>query len=180
MTIYSSDLYFSHLIQKINFVPLKAYILFISTIGNFFPLFIILLLLTLYINKSGHKKASVYLFLSTSIGVLISTFLKIIIARPRPTSDLVDVVVKLKDFSFPSGHCVSFTVLFGFLYYYLTIYYKDNSYSKLIRLLLLVLIASVGFSRIYLGAHWLTDCLSGYLLGAVILFTTIKLFKNER
>jgi undecaprenyl-diphosphatase len=47
-------------------------------------------------------------------------------------------------------------------------------------LLLSILIISVGISRIYLGAHWLSDVVGGYLLGFTLLIISLKQFKNER
>jgi undecaprenyl-diphosphatase len=152
----------------------------VSYIGNVVPIFFILVASLLYFYFTKHRKAALYLFFSTGIGVGISTLLKIIVARPRPSTELVNVFVRHNDFSFPSTHTTIFAIVFGFLFYYLTIHNKNNPYNKLIRLLLSILIISVGISRIYLGAHWLSDVVGGYLLGFTVLIISLKQFKNER
>ncbi len=178
MTIFTIDLFVSHLVQRISYPPLQSYLWWVSVIGNVIPLFIILSLCLLYFYFTKHQKAAIYLFSSVGVGVATSTLLKIFFARPRPTPDLVSTLVTLRDYSFPSSHCVSFTILFGFLYYYLTIHHIKKSRSLILRLTFLLLIFSVSVSRIYLGAHWLTDCLAGYFIGVIILLITIKKFKK--
>lgn len=178
MNYSALDLYISHLVQKISNPVIFYYLYAVSYLGNVLPMFVILSLSLLYFYFTRHRKAAVYLFVTTAFGVATSTLLKVIVARPRPTSDLVTVFVHHTDFSFPSTHCVVFTIVFGFLYYYLTIHHKNYYQNKLIRTILLFLIFSVGASRIYLGAHWFTDVLGGYLLGVIILVSSIKLFKK--
>lgn len=178
MNLFFIDLYISQFIQKLNNLFLKDFLWYISYIGNVAPLFSILFLCLVYFYFTKHRKAAFFLITSATVGVGISTLLKRIIARPRPSPTLVDVAVKHSDFSFPSTHCVSFTIIFGFLYYYLTIHHKKNPLNKLTRFILLFVIVSVGVSRIYLGAHWFSDVLGGYILGLLVLFLSIKLFKK--
>jgi undecaprenyl-diphosphatase len=180
MNIFAIDLFVSHLVQSFSSPLVYSYLYSVSYIGNVVPIFFILVASLLYFYFTKHRKAALYLFFSTGIGVGISTLLKIIVARPRPSTELVNVFVRHNDFSFPSTHTTIFAIVFGFLFYYLTIHNKNNPYNKLIRLLLSILIISVGISRIYLGAHWLSDVVGGYLLGFTVLIISLKQFKNER
>jgi membrane-associated phospholipid phosphatase len=180
MNIFALDLFVSHLVQSFNSPLLFSFLYSVSYMGNVVPMFFILSASLIYFYFTKHRKAALYLFFTTGIGVGLSTLLKLIVARPRPSSDLVNVFVKLSDFSFPSTHAATFAIVFGFLYYYLTIHHKNNPYNKLVRLVLALLIISVGISRIYLGAHWLSDVLAGYTLGFFVLFISLKQFKNER
>jgi undecaprenyl-diphosphatase len=81
------------------------------------------------------------------------------------------------NFSFPSGHSTTAMVLFGMISYFLI----RNSTSRRQRILFLLLgltiILLVGFSRIYLGVHFLSDVLGGYLLGATWLILGITVIE---
>ena len=75
-------------------------------------------------------------------------------------------------FSFPSFHAMFSLAIYGFIIYLI---WKSNfKYRKLICLFLISLILTIGLSRIYLGVHYATDILGGYLisLAYLILFTS--------
>ncbi len=107
----------------------------------------------------------------TMLSGLISTIIKWLVNRPRPTEDLVRVVGKNAQQSFPSGHVLFYVMFFGFL---VLLMLRLQSINKTIRVLVsvvcLFLIFTIPFSRIYLGAHWFTDVLGGFLLGIICLY----------
>jgi undecaprenyl-diphosphatase len=96
----------------------------------------------------------------------LDLFLKYAFHRTRPTSEAVKVLQELTTPSFPSGHVVHYVVFFGFLL--ATMFYVPRI-PKEVRIVIGAfcgfLILAVGFSRIYLGAHWATDVIGGYLVG---------------
>ncbi|MBP7875497.1 phosphatase PAP2 family protein [Candidatus Woesebacteria bacterium] len=108
---------------------------------------------------------------------LLSFLLKDIVQRPRPSAALVQVHQVLTDPGFPSSHVVHYTVFFGFLAY---LFLKSELLPKRLRRPLggiaLALVFLVPFSRMYLGAHWPTDVIGGYLLGLSVLVVQIKVF----
>jgi undecaprenyl-diphosphatase len=67
--------------------------------------------------------------------------------------------------SFPSGHVTSAVVLFGLLAFFAWQTWKSARIKVVSGSLVAVLVSFVGFTRIYLNVHWLTDVLAGYLLG---------------
>lgn len=77
-------------------------------------------------------------------------------------------------FSFPSGHATVAVAVFGFIAYFLYKNTKKLIYRILIILGGLLIIAAIGFSRIYLGVHYLSDVLAGYLLGLLWLILGIS------
>ena len=108
-------------------------------------------------------------------GVGISTrYGKTFISRERP-SDVAYYVVE--HFSFPSGHATTVMAMFGLLAYFLYRHYYAHPRRALVLWLAAALILIVGFSRIYLGVHYLSDVLAGFLLGALWLLVGISLME---
>ena len=106
------------------------------------------------------------LFLFLTLGVLpITEFFKFVFARPRPTAALIDFKpVAAAGPSYPSGHAAFSAAAFGFMIF---LAWRLLSGRKKIWLIapLAALILAVAASRIYLGAHFLTDVIGGLLLG---------------
>ncbi|ASU34068.1 phosphatase PAP2 family protein [Mucilaginibacter xinganensis] len=118
----------------------------------------------------GYKKEAIYLAMSMLSG-LVSTIFKFVINRPRPAEPLVRIVAKASQQSFPSGHMLFYVVFFGFL---TLLMFQLKNIAVFVRVTVavisLLLIFVVPFSRIYLGAHWFTDVLGGFLLGLLCLY----------
>ena len=124
---------------------------------------------TLVFYLTRHKKEALFMFL-TSVSGLISTIVKVLVNRPRPSEKLVRIVLKTQQQSFPSGHVLFYVVFFGFL---TLLMYMLKHINKTVRLVIVIinmlLIFTIPISRIYLGAHWFTDVLGGFLLGFLYL-----------
>jgi len=99
---------------------------------------------------------------------------KIIVHRPRLQTEAIYVS---DSFSFPSGHAALSFFIYGFLAYVLIKGAKKKKQKLLITLIAILLIALIGFSRLYLGMHLLSDVLAGYLSGAFWLVVTITLYQ---
>jgi undecaprenyl-diphosphatase len=96
-------------------------------------------------------------------GMLLNKLLKYVFHRARPHFD--DPILRLTSYSFPSGHTMMATVLYGVLAAYLLAEAKDWRQRALVILAAGFLILLVGFSRIYLGAHYLSDVLGALAEG---------------
>jgi membrane-associated phospholipid phosphatase len=110
------------------------------------------------------RRVSALLFAGSVLGGwLLETVLKISFHRTRP--DLWPALVTEKTASFPSGHATMTTVFFGGIVA-LVFHLTKNRRARAGALFAgAVIVLAVGFTRIYLGAHWLTDVLAGYLVG---------------
>jgi undecaprenyl-diphosphatase len=106
----------------------------------------------------------------------LNYLVKTVIARPRPPSDLVTVFQTLSSFSFPSGHVMFYTAYFGFLFYLVYTLLRHSWIRTLLLILFGALVLLVGVSRIYLGEHWASDVIGGYLLGTIALAGVVRVY----
>ncbi|MBV9999655.1 MAG: phosphatase PAP2 family protein [Verrucomicrobia bacterium] len=95
----------------------------------------------------------------------LNTILKNVFRRVRP--QLQDPWVTPPGWSFPSGHAMGSFVTYGFLAYLLTRVPSTNFPRRIVIAALAILVLLIGFSRIYLGAHFLSDVIGGYAAAAV-------------
>lgn len=111
------------------------------------------------------------------VGVtLINQVIKHIVRRPRPN---VLRLVEEDGYSFPSGHSMVSMAFYGIIIY---LVYKNvtNKYLKWTLITLLsLLILSIGFSRIYVGVHYFTDVVGGFLLGLAYLIIYINIYNKK-
>lgn len=140
------------------------------------PKFMIVLNVLLFIFIIVKKKYKLLIIVLSSISsVIINNLVKIIVKRKRP--DYLRMVME-KSYSFPSGHAMISVLFFGSIIYLVN---KHNlKYKKLITFSLSTFILLIGISRIYLGVHYLTDVVGGYLLGFIVLFLIIHLFERKK
>lgn len=172
-SILPGDLPFSREIQE-NRTPLLTDLMYaVSFIGTGIAPIIVtsLVLLLLWIGRL--RVEAVFLALGL-LADLLGLALKLIVGRHRPTSNLIYVAQQLSSPSFPSGHTLHYTVFYGFLAFVIAINFRNSWTRNVICGVCIGLIALVGPSRIYLGEHWLSDVLGGYLLGSLCLILLIS------
>jgi undecaprenyl-diphosphatase len=123
----------------------------------------------------------------TALAAGLAELVKLIVARPRPTGDLVEVYRAVSGYSFPSGHMVHYVAFYGILGY---LAWRRLGGSPppgtgvrlALELLLVVccaLIVLVGPSRVFLGAHWPSDVIAGYLLGSGCLVLLVAIGEHD-
>ena len=127
---------------------------FITNLGSFFGILIVILLVFLV-----NRKVSYICLGASIIQVLLNMAIKAIVRRPRPN---VDVFIRETNYSFPSGHAMAITCLYGLLIYYL--YKSKIKYRKLLITVCILIIVLVSLSRVYLGVHYFSDIIGGILL----------------
>lgn len=107
----------------------------------------------------------------------INSLLKVIVRRERP--DISLWLVSENNFSFPSGHSMTSFVFYGIICYF--IYNSKISLNNKIVIISLLglLVILIGMSRIYLGVHYFSDVIGGFLWGFVVLLLGIN-YLNRR
>lgn len=135
----------------------------VTSLGSFTILFAVVAFVAIYLFLQHRPRNAWFLVLSSLSGTLVSTLLKMAIARPRPD---VTGVTRVFTASFPSGHALASAVV------YLTIgvFVARAASSRKMAIYSLscaaLLTFIVGLSRIYLGVHYPTDVIAGWLVGA--------------
>lgn len=141
---------------------------FITNFGG--AIILIGLAFTLFIFIKN-KKIGVSIISNLAIITVLNQLLKRIVQRPRPTEFRI---VEESGYSFPSGHSMVSMAFYGYLIYLIYKYVK-NKYLKWISIILLsILICSIGISRIYLGVHYTSDVLGGFLISVSYLVIYIS------
>lgn len=113
----------------------------------------------------------------------VSTVFKRIMQRPRPTSDGTDirvVVANIGGSSFPSGHVIIYTGVYGFAAFLAQTWIRPAATQRAVVGLLGGMLSLVGLSRIYLGHHWFTDVVASYLLGSTYLLGLIAAYRRMK
>lgn len=117
---------------------------------------------------------------SAFLGWVVNHLLKFIVARPRPTAELIRVAGVNHFESFPSGHVVFFVEFFGFLFFLSYVLLKRGPTRCIALSVLGLLIVLVGVSRVYLGAHWPSDVAGAYLSGGIWLMLWIEIYRRRK
>lgn len=131
---------------------------FITNFGGAIFLAVLTIILFILIKN---KKIGVSIFSNLAIITALNQLLKNILQRPRPTEYRI---IEETGYSFPSGHSMISMAFYGYLIYLIYKYVK-NKYVKWTSMVLLsLLICSIGISRIYLGVHYTSDVLGGFLI----------------
>ena len=114
-------------------------------------------------------------FLAVSaLAPVVNLGLKELVERPRPDMDLW--LVMETGFSFPSGHSVFAASFLGALIWVTGrpgILDSRPTVRRVTQAVLLLLILAVGFSRVYLGVHWPSDVIAGFLFGSLYLLLLV-------
>jgi YegS/Rv2252/BmrU family lipid kinase len=132
----------------------------------------VVVVLTLWVK--GHRRAAVWtagVMATTGIAVIV---FKTLIGRDRPVWD--DPVLVLSGYSFPSGHASGIAASAGVAIVLSGMLVRRRGARRLVTVVSLVVAAVVGADRIFLGVHYVSDVVAGYLLGAGIVMTWLAFY----
>ncbi len=174
---FTFDVTITHAVQTLNFPGFGPLMTGLTWIGFAPQAYIISALALLFLVVSGLRWEAMVSFVSLILSSVVGLGIKVLIDRPRPSADIVNVITQLKDYSFPSGHVLYFTTFFGFLLFLAFTLLKPSWWRKAIEFVLAVMVSLIGLSRIYVGQHWASDVIAAYLLGSVWLGASILIYR---
>lgn len=106
----------------------------------------------------------------------MNAVVKLLVDRPRPSSQLVHVEHHIANPSYPAGHVLNFTAFVGFLCWLVYLRMRPSVGRNSLIAVLVTLIGLMGLARVDSGEHWPSDVLGGYLLGALWLAVTVLFY----
>jgi membrane-associated phospholipid phosphatase len=172
------DLVVSRRIQSIGLPGFYELMVGVSWLGSGFTPSVMVVATGLLLIKARFRIEGVVCMFGVGLGNVVNHLLKYLIGRPRPDSSLVEVMTRVSYDSFPSGHVTFYTEFFGFMFFLAYVLLRRRWFRPTALAALGSLIALVGVSRIYLGAHWASDVLGAYLAGGAWLLLMIEVYRR--
>ena len=123
-----------------------------------------------------NKKIGLLIGINLVTITILNQIFKFILQRPRPTENRI---INENGYSFPSGHSMISMAFYGFLIYLIYKYVKNKKIKYISITLISVLIIFIGISRIYLGVHYTSDVLAGFLFSISYLIIYVLIANNK-
>ncbi len=157
---------------------LESFMVGVSFLGNQPLLFTGLILVTAIAFWLVRLRLEALVIITLSVISSVVNFLaKLLVSRPRPTARLVDILQHENGQSFPSGHVMSYVAFWGLLFSFgLILFNRRRWWHYAILVISALFVILVGPSRIYLGDHWASDVVGGYLFGGLLLGITLSIY----
>ena len=167
-------LIFEKIKPAVNTVNNKI-MLFITFLGKhqfLIPANLILIFYFLLVKRQNWFSIRVITIAISSLVLML--LLKQLFQRKRPLSPLLNAA---KGLSFPSGHAIMAVTFYGLLIYILQHSITTDWLKWFVTILIIVLIVSIGFSRVYLRVHYASDVAAGFIIGLLWLLLSLAILK---
>ncbi|BFT74095.1 phosphatase PAP2 family protein [Paenibacillus sp. P36] len=148
-------------VQGLETPHLTSIMKFFTFLGGGFPVVVVTLIILFFLYKVLHHRSELILFISVVIGsVILNETLKLIFKRARP---VLHRIIDANGFSFPSGHSMAAFSLYGVVAFLLWRHISTALGRSTLIIISFIMIMAIGISRIYLGVHYPSDVLGGFL-----------------
>ena len=107
----------------------------------------------------------------------LNVVLKHIIQRERPN---INRLIPEKGYSFPSGHSMMSMAFYGMLIFLIFKYVKNTALKWTLIVILTILLSTIGITRIYLGVHYPSDVIGGFLVSLTYLFILTEIYNKVK
>jgi undecaprenyl-diphosphatase len=156
---------------------LDAAMMRITLLGNFIVWAMVTLNALVLLRLTGHR-ALAKVVLIAAVGVeFVVNGLKMLWGRPRP--DVVEWIDHVRTFSFPSGHATTSLVIYGVLLWAMLRLASGTAARRALLAGATLLVLLIAVSRMYLGVHYPTDILGGWLAGGAWLMLVLACFATR-
>ncbi|MNP19214.1 putative undecaprenyl-diphosphatase YbjG [compost metagenome] len=133
---------------------------------------IVILVLYKFLNLRRELILLTYVVIST---ILLNHLLKSLFQRERPT---IHRIIEVSGYSYPSGHSMAAFSLYGVLAFLIWRHLHTRFSRGLMIVIASLIILAIGISRIYLGVHYPTDIIGGYLMSVCWLTALIWIYQR--
>ncbi|OKL36867.1 phosphatase PAP2 family protein [Domibacillus mangrovi] len=165
-------------IQGLESPMLTAIMTFFTFIGSTSSIVVLSLLTLFFLYNVFKHRSELILFMIVLLGSnVLFLSLKQFFHRARPDFHRL---IEVGGYSFPSGHATNAITLYGLLAYLLWRHIPAKWGRTFLILLSITMIMMIGTSRIYLGVHYPTDIISGYLVGGFWLAIAIWFYQRRQ
>ena len=168
-SIYIDNIVYDFICDNFMSERMTNVVKILTSLGS--ALVVIILTIVLFM-AIKNKRIAVSIVINLIVITILNNLLKIIFLRPRP--DVNNLILE-SGYSFPSGHSSTGMAFYGYLIYLIYKYVNNKKIKISLIIFLSLIIVAIGLSRIYLGVHYASDVLGGFLLAIVylIIFITI-------
>lgn len=153
---------------------LTQVMILITNLGAEYMIAIAIIIVIFFVWKK-HKREALTFTIILIMGAIINLSLKQLIHRPRPV--IAPLIVESSS-SFPSGHAMNAAVFYLSVSFYFYHFTRKKKLSSAVTVVSIILILLIGFSRIYLGVHYPSDVVAGYVVGTWWLVLAILISKS--
>jgi undecaprenyl-diphosphatase len=149
---------------------------FFTEIGNGLSIVVITIIVMIVLYKFlDHRRELLFLAGVIMGSSLLNVLLKLLFQRERPT---IDRLVEAIGYSFPSGHSMAAFSLYGALAFLIWKHLNTVLGRVMVLIVSSLFIVTIGISRIYLGVHYPSDIIGGYLMSACWLTSSIWFYQS--
>jgi undecaprenyl-diphosphatase len=146
-----------------------------TAIGSGIYIICIIVIMTAVLAVIGYRRELFFFIGVIGCSSLLNLALKTIFHRARPD---IHRIIDASGFSFPSGHSMAAFTLYGIMIYFLWKHIHNIWIRTCVIFLGIMIVLMIGTSRIYLGVHYPSDVIGGYLISAAWLSSSIGLYER--
>ncbi len=176
---FPSDERITDAMQNIDVPAFGGFLAFVNLLGNTWLYASLTLSLTVAFALARAGPEAVLVLLSF-VARGLNGMLKGWVERPRPSPELVDVSSDASGFSFPSGHTVGTACLFGVLFFLIPAVVPWRPMRWVLQAGCLLVVVAAGPARVFIGVHWPSDVLAGYLVAFLFFAPMLAAYRAVR